>query len=283
MEGKGKLPYFPFFPDDWLSDEKLRLCSLAARGLWMDLLSLMHKGDRRGFLQQANGSPYTPEQIARCAGCSLVEAAHLLQELLTTGTATADEHGVIYNRRMVRDERKRRLCSEAGRKGGGNPTFKGKRKGHPKGRPKGHSESESGFDSESSSGKRVGVQGEGEGFAEFWQAYPRKQAKQAAQKAWGNLAPDPELRRLILVGLEHAKRSRQWSEGVIPHPATWINGRRWEDEIQTGAQQPGFFNGLQEFVQGGASSDPERVRRSNGLPQLGSQQADPADPGGGLL
>src|SRR4051812_48074684 len=104
-----KQPYFPWFPDDWLSDEKLRLCSLAARGLWIDLLSLMHKCDRRGYLQQANGQPYSKEQIARIAGCSAEEAAHLLRELISSGAASANERGVIFSRRMVRDEHIRQV------------------------------------------------------------------------------------------------------------------------------------------------------------------------------
>lgn len=111
----GKPPYFPFFPDDWMSDEKLRLCSLAARGLWIDLLSLMHKCDRRGYLQQANGQPYSQEQIARITGCSPEEAAHLLRELISSGVASANEHGVIFNRRMVRDESIRQARSYAGK------------------------------------------------------------------------------------------------------------------------------------------------------------------------
>jgi hypothetical protein len=120
-----KQPWFAFYPDDHLSDERLVLCSLAAQGLWARLLCLMHKNDRRGYLCVGD-SPLTPEQLARASasGCSAEEVTRLLTELLHSGVASVSDTGVVYSRRMVREERKRRLCSEAGRKGGGNPAFK---------------------------------------------------------------------------------------------------------------------------------------------------------------
>jgi hypothetical protein len=70
------------------------------------------------------------------------------------------------------------------------------------------------------------------GFAEFWQSYPRKIAKQNAIKAWNKLAPNEALRTLIHAALESQKRSPQWTKDkghFVPFPATWLNGRRWED------------------------------------------------------
>lgn len=77
-----------------------------------------------------------------------------------------------------------------------------------------------------------------EGFASFWQAYPRKVAKAAALKAWGKLRPDASLQAAILAGLQAAARSEQWTRdggAYIPHPATWLNGRRWEDDLTPAA------------------------------------------------
>lgn len=74
------------------------------------------------------------------------------------------------------------------------------------------------------------------GFDEFWGAYPRKVAKAQALKAWEKLAPDAELRGRILRALKAQAGSEQWRrEGgaYIPYPASWLNGRRWEDEAQT--------------------------------------------------
>ena len=69
-------------------------------------------------------------------------------------------------------------------------------------------------------------------FDAFYQAYPRKVAKEAARKAFAKLNPGQELLADMLAALERQKRSRQWAEGggkFVPHPATWLNGRRWED------------------------------------------------------
>lgn len=65
-------------------------------------------------------------------------------------------------------------------------------------------------------------------FTTFWTAYPRKTAKQTALKAWKRVKHD-EIPALM-AALEAHKQTDQWRRGVIPHPATWLHQRRWEDE-----------------------------------------------------
>lgn len=70
-------------------------------------------------------------------------------------------------------------------------------------------------------------------FGQFWAVYPRKVAKQNAFKAWQKLKPDDELVQKILSALEQQKKSVDWLKDngrYIPHPTTWLNGKRWEDE-----------------------------------------------------
>lgn len=70
------------------------------------------------------------------------------------------------------------------------------------------------------------------GFAEFWHAYPRKEAKQNAIRAWAKLRPDVELQATIAAGLLAQCNTEQWRKDggkFIPHAATWINGKRWQD------------------------------------------------------
>ena len=69
-------------------------------------------------------------------------------------------------------------------------------------------------------------------FEEFWQAFPNKKAKDDAWKAWQKLAPDTALRATLLLAIVKAKDCDQWQRNIIPHPATWLNGRRWCDELQ---------------------------------------------------
>lgn len=120
-----------------MKDPALRAVSLAARGLWIDMLCLMFESARRGYLVHATGHPVTPEQLARMAGCSCDAIASVLQELEDCGVFSRTRDGTIYSRRMERDDRKRVLCAEAGRRGGGNPAFKGRGKGGDKGDGKG--------------------------------------------------------------------------------------------------------------------------------------------------
>ncbi|MGN1086146.1 MAG: DUF6291 domain-containing protein [Porcipelethomonas sp.] len=73
-----------------------------------------------------------------------------------------------------------------------------------------------------------------ESFNDFWKAYPMKVSKANALKAWNKLKPDDSLVRKILSALERQKKSAQWQKDngqFIPYPATWLNGRRWEDCI----------------------------------------------------
>lgn len=76
-----------------------------------------------------------------------------------------------------------------------------------------------------------------DGFDEFWQAYPRKIAKASALKSWRKIRPNAELSETVMDALAKQKDSDAWKRDggkFIPHPATWLNGRRWEDEIDDG-------------------------------------------------
>ena len=68
-------------------------------------------------------------------------------------------------------------------------------------------------------------------FDRFWSVYPLKHAKKDARKAWNQLDPDDALVQKICAHIELRIKSRQWREGFIPLPATFIRGERWEDEL----------------------------------------------------
>ncbi|QNB46839.1 hypothetical protein BR63_11275 [Thermanaerosceptrum fracticalcis] len=73
-------------------------------------------------------------------------------------------------------------------------------------------------------------------FDQFWQAYPKKKAKGQAERAWAKLQPDEQLVETMLTAIERAKKSEEWRKEngrYIPYPATWLNGKRWEDEYMS--------------------------------------------------
>ena len=68
-------------------------------------------------------------------------------------------------------------------------------------------------------------------FDTFWKEYPNKQNKAKAKIAWEKLQPDDQLLKTILSVIDTAKKSENWKDPqYIPHPTTWLNGKRWEDE-----------------------------------------------------
>jgi hypothetical protein len=102
----GKAPSFQYYPKDWRADSVFT-CSLAARGLWREMMDMMHAQERYGYLSM-NGLPIPNEAIARYCGCSLQEYQTLLTELFAANVPRRTHNGVIYSKRMVEDERKRK-------------------------------------------------------------------------------------------------------------------------------------------------------------------------------
>lgn len=116
---KDKQPWFKFYPQDWRGDAKLRMCSIGARGLWAEMLCVMHEAEPYGYLL-INGHSVSARQMAGLAGVSQGECMKYMLELASAGVYSLDEDKTIFSRRMVRDKEKSEKAKEWG-KGGGNP------------------------------------------------------------------------------------------------------------------------------------------------------------------
>ncbi len=116
-----QLPYSKWYWRDWLADPRLRLCSLSARGLWIDMLALAGVSEKRGFVI-VNGTPVNAAVLSQVLSVPELEVATALAELEEHGVFSRDRKGLIYSRRMKRDERKRATNTKNG-KLGGNPTL----------------------------------------------------------------------------------------------------------------------------------------------------------------
>lgn len=95
-----------------------------------------------------------------------------------------------------------------------------------------------------------------ERFARFWESYPVRKDRQKAIRAWDKLhlelhLDDSQL-DVIARALQRQISSPEWQRKIreedgqgIPYPASWLNGRRWEDEVRPGqaASPPGGTQG----------------------------------------
>jgi hypothetical protein len=69
-------------------------------------------------------------------------------------------------------------------------------------------------------------------FESFWNAYPKKVGKKETRRAWLKIVGVHNHVAEIISGVEKWKMNPQWENAqYIPNPATFLNQRRWEDEV----------------------------------------------------
>lgn len=87
-------------------------------------------------------------------------------------------------------------------------------------------------------GQKKHGRGDDSRFDRFWAAYPRKDAKKTARRAFDKIDPDEELLNAMLDAVSRQRASPQWQKDdgqYIPMPATWLNGERWKDQGGNGS------------------------------------------------
>lgn len=110
-----KSPAYQWYPGDARRDTALQSCSFYARALWREMMDLMHDGEPYGHLT-AGGVPITPAQLARIVGMPLPKIKTWMGELEERKVFSRTDSGVIYSRRMVRDEATRAARAAGGSK-----------------------------------------------------------------------------------------------------------------------------------------------------------------------
>lgn len=259
-----------FYPADWQADELLGMCTLAARGLWIEMLGIMHKADPYGHLV-VNGRPPTDTQLAALARCPPDQIPSLLEELENAGVFSRTRTRVIYSRRMTRDERRSKDGRAGKLTGQRNPNSRRGRHGSVAKMPANYAENDEITDfsevpqatekiedkyttlkvagmvvdkppspqkpearGQNRSGREKNPkksQGEIEcEFDEFWRAYPRKQDRGRALKAYMRARRAAAPRTLLEAAANFARRRSGEDPRYTPLAATWLNGERWLDE-----------------------------------------------------
>lgn len=79
-----KRPAFQFYPGDWRGNAKLRRCTHAERGIWIDVLCLLHDSEEYGVLR------WPLKDMAQASGCKLAA----LKALLDKGVLKGSDVGV---------------------------------------------------------------------------------------------------------------------------------------------------------------------------------------------
>lgn len=108
-----KRPAFQLYPRDWLGDIELQASAPASRGVWINACCVMHSCTPYGHLA-INGVAMTDEQAALATKTPIRDYKRAMAELLTKGVAKQNGAGIIYSRRMVKDEALRSLRASFG-------------------------------------------------------------------------------------------------------------------------------------------------------------------------
>jgi hypothetical protein len=151
-----------------------------------------------------------------------------------------DNQGNFYNKRMHDEAEKRKSYSESR---ANNRKNKGLQEKHMKNISKSHDNTyEKHMENENINiniNKSLSLKEEESlrekdiAFDRFWSEYPKKIGKGAARRSWSKIKRPSETLGQILVALKWQLRSDQWTRDggqYIPHPATYLNQTRWEDE-----------------------------------------------------
>ncbi len=220
-----------FYANDWLEDLELRLCSMAAQGLWINLICLMDKGVPYGHLTFPEDLVLSRINISREQYRELLAELEAVRE---TGKSVAyrTEDGVLYSKRMDREEQKR-LTNTTNGLLGGNPALR-KHPAHVRTAPLPAAipNAAPGFDAEVA-------------FDQLWNAYPAKGRVEInlSRSYFCEEILNPEVFAAALESVTTGKwaKSEKWAKGFILALPKWIHNRAWETENPepVGGEKPG--------------------------------------------
>lgn len=208
-----KLPALHFYIGDWRKDPGVQSLSFEEKGVWIELLFLMHESEQRGKLV-IGGKAISEDRLSTMLHLDKQKLSSVLSSLLELNVADREPNtGIIFSRRMVRDEEIRQIRSECG-KMGGNPGLV-KQKKLVKQKSKQNSEDE-----------------DEDEFTAFYQKYPRKEKPADAKKAW-NQVNGVKFFFEIMAALEWQVQLPNWIKEngqYVPLPASYLRAESWKNQ-----------------------------------------------------
>lgn len=242
-------PAIQFYVGDWKKDPAVQSLSLTSRGLWFEMLLIMHEAPMSGRLVTPQGQPITEDVLARIVGSTTKQIQACLKEMEKAGTFSRDENGVIYSRRMVRDSHISEVRREAGRRGrearfAENLHQQNVQQNSSKTVSK-SSASENVLlefcsTKNTKNNEELEVEEQKKGTREVWkpkpreylEAYPIKTKQQDATQAYLSIIETPEQHAALMAGLDRYKQSERWAEDdgkYICDPDKFVFKRMFED------------------------------------------------------
>lgn len=109
-------PWMKFSPQRWRNEHGLRLCCAAARGVWVELICLMHEAEPYGHLV-VNGRQPRDRELSVLTGLQIAEIISGIEELEEHQVFSRTEDGTIFSRGMVKDEVAHVAAVQFGQKG----------------------------------------------------------------------------------------------------------------------------------------------------------------------
>lgn len=217
----GKAPAFQFYVKDWLSDTQLKMVSYTTKGIWIDVLCYMWLSPVRGEISG------TPEKIRQMVGCDAAEIVQFLDDVFEYGFCDSNvtRNGKVTDRNGKITLRNRRMYNDEKLKTNGKirqQRHRDKRKRNSKVTPP------------SPSPSSPSTPNTNKNFEIFYEKYPIKKGKQAAQKAWVKQKPNLDVCLKAIELQKDEKRKLKDAGEFCPewkYPATWINQGCWDDEI----------------------------------------------------
>lgn len=249
---QGKRPSYQWYPGDFRRDTAVYSLPFPVRSFWREMLDIMHDGEPYGHLT-AGGDPIPPADLARMIGVRPSEAVKWLDILERRHVYSRTPEGVIYCRRMVRDD-KTLTARINGGKDAPQPNAKGGGKGKPKGGGKGADSPPSDpppavCSLQSASAleppAEANASDTGPIFLDFWDAWPagHRVNRKQAEVQWARLTPYDRGRALEAVQWRVAhdqawEAPRDDGRWAIPHPFRYLRDRRFTDVQALAAPRP---------------------------------------------
>lgn len=223
---------------DWLSDSTLRACSYAARGLWQDMLCIAGSNKHDYGFVSLNGRNLDERTIARMTNGTESEVHELIAELEKNGVLSRDRRGVIYCRRMVREEKNKRN----GRLGAAATNLKNKEKQNSPPAPSTDTDTDTKKEgvaeaTPARSRKRAPRESDwpSDYVERFWRLYPKRADSGATETKLEVLHRQGKVEWAVMISglMRYAAAVTGWERRYVKSPLVWLNKGCWLDEYKT--------------------------------------------------